>query len=58
MTQEEYKNRFLNHLHNLHVEEEIAKSEYDAFIESNPNVWELDCADPENDADECTYYWD
>lgn len=57
MNETEYRTRFLNHMSNLQVDFAIAQSEYDAFIESSPNVWDLDDAAPEDDADECISYW-
>ena len=58
MSETEYRTRFLNHMGNLQVDEAIAITEYDAHIESNPNIWEVDDAAPEDDADECMSYWD
>jgi hypothetical protein len=58
MNEPEYKTRFLQHMGSLQVDAAIALSEYDAHVESNPNVWEEDPATPEADADECMTYWD
>ena len=57
MNETEYKKRFLQHMGNLQVDSAIVLTEYDAFVESNPNIWDLEGASPEDDADECMSYW-
>jgi hypothetical protein len=57
MNEHEYKTRFLKRMSELQVDAAIAQAEYDAHIESNPNIWDLDQSMPEEDADECMSYW-
>lgn len=57
MDQTEYKTRFIKRMTGLGVDDEIALGEYEAHIESNPNVWEEDPVMPEDDADEAMGCW-